>query len=284
MTKDKGFYSKKTLNARGKILDLSTPVVMGILNVTPDSFFDGGYYSDEKKILERAGTILSEGGGIIDIGGYSSRPGASFVDEEEELSRVIPAIRSIVKEFPGALISVDTFRASVARRAIEAGAGIINDISAGSLDKDMFRTVQELNVPYILMHMKGTPQTMTRYAVYHNLIEEVVEFLRERITRLYELGVKDIIADPGFGFAKTRDHNFQLLQKLDYFKILEIPILVGLSRKSMVYKTLNIDPEDSLNGTTAMNVIALMHGASVLRVHDVKACMEAVKLYKSVYP
>jgi dihydropteroate synthase len=282
-TKDTVFYLKKTLNLRGKILDISSPVVMGILNVTPDSFYDGGVYNDKKKILQRAHKILNEGAEIIDVGGYSSRPGASDISEKEEISRVIPAIKVIHKEFPDAAISIDTFRAEVARIAINEGASMVNDISGGNLDENMFQTVSDLNVPYILTHMKGTPQDMSMMAKYDNLIKEVIEYFEYRISELNNLAVKDIIIDPGFGFAKTADHNFELLKDLGYLKILKLPILVGISRKSMIYKKLNIDLESSLNGTTVLNTIALMNGASILRVHDVKECVEAVKLFKAVY-
>lgn len=282
--KDTFFYSKTTLNAGGKILDLSTPLVMGILNVTPDSFFDGGKYNTEKRVLDRAAAILKEGGNVIDIGGYSSRPGAEDISEEEELSRVIPAIRNILKEFPDAIISIDTFRSEIARRAVEDGAVIINDISGGSLDKKMFETVASLKVPYILMHMKGTPQDMNQQANYKDLLLDMTDYFIEKINQLKAVGVNDIILDPGFGFAKTVDHNYELLNKLNYLKTFNLPILVGISRKSMIYKRLNVEPQDTLNGTTVLNTIALMNGASILRVHDVKECVEAVKLFKSVYP
>lgn len=265
-------------------MDLSCPKVMGILNVTPDSFYDGGKYRSEENIMERAEKILSEGGDVIDIGGYSSRPGAADVTVEEELARVVPAVEAIRKKFPAAVLSVDTFRAEVARRAVEAGADMINDISGGSLDPDMFAVAGNLKVPYILMHMKGTPADMTRYAVYEDLPGELLHYFQTKIAELRAHGVEDIIIDPGFGFAKTPDHNFELMRDLNYFKILKLPILVGISRKSMIYKRLKVSPQETLNGTTVLNTIALMNGAGLLRVHDVKECVEAVKLFKSVYP
>lgn len=284
LTKDKVFYSKKTWNVQGKILDFSSPVVMGILNVTPDSFFDGGSYSNEKKVLDRAAQILHEGAGIIDVGGYSTRPGASEVSQDEELSRVVPMIKIISKEFPEAIISIDTFRSEVAKRSVEAGASIVNDVSGGSLDSSMFSVIQQLNVPYILMHMKGTPQTMNQHTTYSNLLSELVGYFQGKILELQNLGIYNIAIDPGFGFAKTKEHNFELLKRLNYLKIVKMPILVGVSRKSMIYKTLNVELEESLNGTTVLNTIALMNGADMLRVHDVKECVQAVKLVKSVYP
>jgi dihydropteroate synthase len=274
----------KTLNVKGKNFDISSPIVMGILNVTPDSFYDGGAYKNPEKIIERAGQIINEGGAIIDLGGYSSRPGAADISDIEEIQRVIPAIQSIIRHFPDAIISIDTFRSNVAKRAIEEGASIINDISAGELDPNMFQTVKKLGVPYVLMHMKGNPKTMSSFAVYGNLMKEVEEYFVGKINRLLDIGVSDLILDPGFGFAKTPKHSFELLKNLDYFKKLKIPILAGLSRKSMIYKTLSIDVSDSLNGTTALNMAALINGADILRVHDVKEAFETVKLYKSVYP
>jgi dihydropteroate synthase len=277
------FYSKNTLNIKGKILDISSPIVMGILNVTPDSFYDGGAYADEKKIISRAEEIITQGGAIIDIGGYSTRPGANDISETDEIERIIPAVRAISKAFPEAILSIDTFRSEVAKRAINEGASMVNDISGGELDRKMFQTVGELKVPYILMHMKGTPQNMAKFASYENLIVELVDYFQKKIAKLNELGIYEIVIDPGFGFAKTREHNFELLEKLNYLKTLKMPILVGLSRKSMIYKTLNLGPENSLNGTTVLNTIALMNGAGIIRVHDVKECVEAVKLFKSVY-
>jgi len=282
--KDTFFYSKNTLNANGKIIDLSVPVVMGILNVTPDSFYDGGKYTGEKSILKRVETMVLEGAGIIDVGGYSSRPNAEDISINEELDRVVPTIEKLKRAFPDVIISIDTFRSEVARKGVEAGAGIINDISGGSLDPLMFQTVSELKVPYILMHMKGTPKTMVGLSQYQDMVEELVDYFLEKINQLQNLGVTEIVIDPGFGFAKSIPQNYELIRKLTYFKSLNFPILVGLSRKSMIYKTLGVDPDETLNGTTVLNTIALMNGASILRVHDVKECVEAVKLFKSVYP
>lgn len=274
--------SPKTINVRGKLIDLSTPAVMGIVNVTPDSFFKGSRLTTEYEILTQTEKMLSEGAALIDVGGYSSRPGAEDISIEEELSRVVHAIQAIMREFPAAIISVDTFRAEVAQRAVQEGASIINDISAGELDSNMFDTVARLHVPYIIMHMRGTPQTMKSMTQYDNLLREVMDYFIGKINRLTALGVRDIIIDPGFGFAKTIDQNFELLGNLDYLKILNKPILAGLSRKSMIWKTLGSSAEGSLNGTTALNMTALLKGAAILRVHDVKQAIEAVTLYRKL--
>lgn len=252
---------------------------MGILNITPDSFFEGSRFTTEKEILTQTEKMLSEGAEVIDVGGYSSRPGAVDISVDEETSRVVTAVKAIIKRFPATIISVDTFRAEVAQKAVQEGASIINDISAGELDKNMFETVARLNVPYIIMHMRGTPQTMKSLTEYDNLIREIMDYFMDKISRLTKLGVKDIVIDPGFGFAKTIDQNFELLNNLDYFKILNKPILAGLSRKSMIWKTLGTSADDALNGTTALNMTALLKGAGILRVHDVKQAVEVVKLY-----
>ena len=278
MTAEKYFKTNKTILVKEKIIDLSHPKVMGILNITPDSFFDGGKFTEETPILKQVEKMLNEGATFIDIGGYSSRPGAKEITEEEEKNRVIPAIDSVVKTFPDCLISIDTFRSSIAKLAVEAGAGLINDISGGSLDAKMPEVVATLQVPYILMHMKGTPQSMTSQATYENLLKEIINYFHQKIHAFQKLGVKDIIIDPGFGFAKNSDQNFELLTKLDWIKILERPILVGLSRKSMIWKSLTIQPQEALNGTTALHTIALLKGAGILRVHDVKEAVEVVKL------
>lgn len=272
----------KTINVKGRLVDLTTPVVMGILNVTPDSFFEGSRYTTETEILKQAEKMLREGATFIDIGGYSSRPGAENISVEQECARVIKAIAIILKEFPEALLSIDTFRAEVARQAVQEGVNIINDISAGELDSKMFDTVASLNVPYIAMHMRGTPQTMMELTTYTNLAGEIMSYFLEKIERLKSLGVSDIIIDPGFGFAKTIDQNFELLSHLDHFKNLDRPILAGLSRKSMIWKTLGITADAALNGTTALNMTALMKGANILRVHDVKEAVEAIKLYSKL--
>ena len=277
--KDTFFSTKSTLNLGGKIMQLQEPVAMGILNVTPDSFFADSRTVTEKMVLERAEKLLTEGAAILDIGGYSSRPGAADIPAEEEKNRIVPAIKSIVQEFPEAVISVDTFRAEVARAAVGEGAGIINDIGGGNLDGKMFETVAELQVPYILMHMRGTPQTMQTLTSYQNLTVEIATYFSEKVDQLRRFGVKDIILDPGFGFAKTVAQNHELLNQLDYFKIFGLPVLAGLSRKSMTYKALGIAPEEALNGTTALNMLALTKGAKILRVHDVKEAIQTIKLF-----
>ncbi|MEN8929058.1 MAG: dihydropteroate synthase [Flavobacteriales bacterium] len=253
---------------------------MGILNVTPDSFYDGGNYQYENEILARATEIIDQGATLIDIGGYSSRPGAEEVTLDEELKRVIPAIKLIIEKYPEALISVDTFRSEVARKSIEAGACMINDISAGEMDSKMFSTIRELQVPYCMMHMQETPQNMQQNPTYKNVTEEVFYYLGEKISELQKLGVNDIIVDPGFGFGKTIEHNYELLRNLSFFTNLNQPILVGVSRKSMIYKTLGITAQDSLNGTTALHGFALQQGGNILRVHDVKEAMEVIALSK----
>ncbi|MBK5278680.1 MAG: dihydropteroate synthase [Bacteroidia bacterium] len=276
------FQINKTLLVKGQLISLSEPKVMGILNITPDSFFDGGKFVVESQVLKQIEKMLSEGATFIDIGGYSSRPGAKDISEEEEKGRVLPAIEAAIKRFSDCIISIDTFRSAIAKLAVEAGAGMINDISGGSLDKKMPEVVASLNVPYILMHMQGTPQTMTTMISYENLLKEMVDYFHQKIESLHALGIRDIIVDPGFGFSKTIVQNFELLRKLDYLKILEKPILVGLSRKSTIWKTLAITPEEALNGTTSLNTVALLKGASILRVHDVKEAMEVVKLVKAL--
>lgn len=269
---------KKTLNIAGKLLDLSTPQVMGILNVTPDSFFSGSRVLQVEDAYKKAEKMLSEGATILDLGGHSTRPGADAVSEEEELKRVLPVVEMIRKRFPEAIISIDTFRSLVARKAVEAGAHIINDIAGGNLDSQMFETVTSLNVPYILMHSRGTPQTMKSLNHYDDLVTDVLRELQAKIYQLHQLGVKDIVADMGFGFAKNADQNYILLRELQAFKALEVPLLIGVSRKSMIWRKLDISPEQSLNGTTVLNTIALLNGAHILRVHDVKEAIEVVKL------
>jgi len=276
------FSANKTLNVKGRLIDLSEPKVMGILNVTPDSFYDGFRYTDETSILKQVEKMVSEGVDFIDVGGNSTRPGAVGISEEEELNRILPVVKIIAKKFPEIVISIDTFRSMVAKHAVEAGAFIINDISGGDLDPKMFDTVASLHVPYILMHMKGTPQTMMNEAAYENLLKEILDYFHQKIFKLQRLGVKDIIIDPGFGFAKTVEQNFELLNKLDHFKILEKPMLVGLSRKSMIWRTLKTDPEGALNGTTALNTIALLKGANLLRVHDVREAKEVIQLTRQL--
>jgi dihydropteroate synthase len=278
--KDTVFYRKTTINAGGKIVSLASPVVMGILNVTPDSFFDGGRYTASGAFMARAETMLKEGATILDIGGYSSRPGATDISPDEERGRVIPAIQAVRKAFPDCLISVDTFRARVAEEAVNAGADIINDISGGELDAAMFETAGRLRVPYILMHMRGNPQTMNRLTQYEDIILELVTYFEQKTAALRALGVADIILDPGFGFAKTIDQNYEVLRRLDDLKVMGLPILAGLSRKSMTYKLLDVPASEALAGTIALNTIALMHGANILRVHDVKEAVQTIKLFK----
>jgi dihydropteroate synthase len=272
------FSTNKTLNLRGRIMDLSIPKVMGILNITPDSFYDGGRFLSVDQAVTKCGEMLEEGAEMIDVGGYSTRPGAIDVSEQEELDRVIPVIEKIVQHFPETIISIDTFRSSVAKLAVSAGASMVNDVSGGNLDGNMFPTVASLGVPYILMHSRGTPQTMASLTQYNNLLTDIAFDLSKKLNQLHSLGVKDIIIDPGFGFAKTIDQNFELLGNLGYFRILEKPLLIGLSRKSMIWKTLAINSKEALNGTTTLNTIALIKGASILRVHDVKEAVECVKL------
>ena len=271
-----------TLNCNGQLLDLSEPIVMGILNVTPDSFYDGGKYENEKAMLQQAEQMIKEGASIIDVGGMSSRPGAEIIDEEEELLRVLPIIQKIKEHFPKTIISIDTIRARVAEESVGVGASIINDISAGSLDDKLFPTVAKLGVPYILMHMKGEPEDMQQSPDYEDVTLEVLDFFIQKVGELRALGVKDIILDPGFGFGKTIEHNYHLLKKLTIFKILDLSLLVGISRKSMIYKILNNSPQKALNGTTVLNTIALEQGAKILRVHDVKEAMETITLWKQL--
>ena len=275
MAQDTFFEKRKSINCRGNLLFLDEPIVMGILNVTPDSFFDGGKFNSTNAALKRAETILGEGGKIIDIGGYSSRPGADNIAEKDEIKRVIPVIESILKTFPKAIISIDTFRASIAKVAIETGASIVNDISGGEADKKMFATIAKLQVPYILMHMQGSPQNMQANPIYDDVVLNIAKYFSKKVNQLTRLGVNDIILDPGFGFGKTIDHNYEILDRLEEFNVLNLPLLAGLSRKSMIYKKLNITPEESLPETIRLNKIALQKGANILRVHDVK---EAVQL------
>ena len=272
-------FRPRYLNVGGRLLDLDIPKVMGIVNVTPDSFYEGSRVNTEKGLIDTVGRMLSEGAEIVDVGGYSSRPGARDVSYVEERARVIPAIRIISESFPDAVISVDTFRADIAREAVEeAGAAIINDISAGDADSNMFRVVKQTNAPYIMMHMQGSPSTMQKNPVYNDIVADILKYFSSRIYMLREAGVKDIIVDPGFGFGKTISHNFELLHRLDEFTVTGLPLLVGLSRKSMVWKTLEISADEALNGTTVLNTVALFKGADIIRVHDVREAVQAVKL------
>ena len=271
-----------TLNCKGQLIDLKTPKVMGILNVTPDSFYDGGRFKNEKSVLTQVEKLLDEGATFIDIGAYSSRPGADFVSKEEELKRLIPIITSVVNNFPKILISVDSFRSDVIKTAVEAGAAMVNDISGGQQDPLMFETVGALGVPYIMMHMRGTPKTMHQMTEYSDLIKEVYTYFSERIQLARTHQIKDIVLDLGFGFSKTLEQNFELLKMLDYFKNLNLPILAGISRKSMVYKTLNTNANQALNGSTALHMVALQKGAKLLRVHDVKEALECIHLHEAL--
>lgn len=260
-------------------MDLSQPRVMGILNVTPDSFFKGSRVSPEN-VLDVAERMLKEGADFIDVGGYSSRPGAVDISVDEELKRAIPVVHALKKVFPDTVVSVDTFRSEVAHQAIQAGADVVNDISAGLLDGKMFSVVGQAGVPYIMMHMRGTPQTMRAQTDYQNIVKEMVDYFHQRISLARKAGIKDIMIDPGLGFAKTVQQNFEILHQLKHFEMFELPILAGISRKSMIWNTLGIEPEEALNGTTALNMLALMNGASILRVHDVKPAKECIKLYQ----
>jgi dihydropteroate synthase len=279
--KDTLFSVKQTINCHGTVMDLVTPRVMGILNITPDSFYDGGKHKTDKDILTHVEQMLSEGADIIDVGGYSSRPFADNISEKEEKSRLTYALKLIRKEFPAILISVDTFRSQIARYVVsEYGAGIINDISAGLIDDKMFAVIAELRVPYILMHMKGTPGNMQKNPVYTDVVKELLAFFSERIKTARDAGINDIIIDPGFGFGKTAGDNFRLLHELRLFEMLGYPVMAGLSRKSMVYRSLGVTPDDALNGTVILQTLALNNGAVLLRVHDVKQAVEAVKLIR----
>lgn len=271
-----------TINCKGKLIDLSSPKVMGILNLTPDSFYDGGKHTNDTAILKHVELMLNEGATFIDLGAYSSRPNADHVSETEELNRIVPILDLILKSFPETLISIDTFRSHVAKETIEAGAALINDISAGKLDENMLQTIANLHVPYVMMHMKGTPQTMQQNTTYENLTKEILFYFSERIAAAKALGIIDMIVDPGFGFSKTLEQNYELLHHLELFKMIEKPVLVGFSRKSMIYKKLETTANEALNGTTVLNTIALQKGASILRVHDVKEAMETIKLVESL--
>ncbi|MUH34868.1 dihydropteroate synthase [Zobellia amurskyensis] len=273
-----------TLNCKGRLIDLSTPKVMGILNCTPDSFYDGGKYINDHSILTQTEKMLKDGATFIDVGGYSSRPGAQHVTEEEEIKRMLPLTELLMKQFPEIILSIDTFRSKVASVCLDAGAAIINDISAGKLDDAMLTTVAKYHAPYIMMHMKGTPQTMQQQTDYDNLLVDIIKYFSERIAAAKALGIVDIIIDPGFGFAKTVEQNYEVLKKLRLFQNLDHPLLVGISRKSMIYKVLKTDAKSALNGTTALNMAALMNGANILRVHDVKEAYECVKLAEELMP
>ena len=269
-----------TLNCKGKLILIDKPLVMGIINVTPDSFYENSRQQNNGSILLLAKKMIEEGADIIDIGGQSTRPGSERISIKEELQRVLPAVETILKEYPNAIISVDTYQSKVAEDCINAGAAIVNDVSAGNMDDAMLKTIARLQVPYVCMHMKGTPENMQQQASYDNVTKEVLDFFIQKIEDCKQAGINDVIIDPGFGFGKTIEHNFTLLKNLSVFKMLDKPILAGLSRKATVYKTLNITAAGALNGTTVLNTLALQNGANILRVHDVKEAREAVKLYQ----
>jgi dihydropteroate synthase len=276
------FFTNMTINCKGQLLDLSIPKVMGIINVTPDSFFDGGKLTNTDAVLQHAERMLSEGADILDIGGMSSRPGAEIISAEEELKRVIAPLKSLVQHFPKAIISVDTIHAKVAEKSLQIGAHIINDISAGRFDKEMLPAVSKHRAPFIIMHMKGLPSDMQREPHYENVTTEVMDFFAERIEACRNVGINDPILDPGFGFGKSIGHNYTLLRNLSYFAQLNLPLVAGVSRKGMICKVLGINPEDALNGTTIVNTIALMRGAHILRVHDVKEAKQAIKVVQTL--
>lgn len=268
-----------TINCRGRLISLNTPKVMGILNCTPDSFYDGGRNNSMSKLLQQAGKMLADGADFIDIGAYSSKPNAEFISEEEEILRIVPVVQAVVKEFPDAILSIDTFRAGVAKACLDNGAAIINDISAGLLDTKMMKVVGSYKAPYIMMHMRGTPQTMVKLTQYNDIVKEILFYFSERIAKARLHGINDIIIDPGFGFAKTLAQNYEVMQNLELFNITELPLLAGVSRKSMIYKLLGNTADEALNGTTALNTIALTKGAKILRVHDVKEAVETVRIF-----
>ncbi len=268
-----------TLNCNGKLLQINNPLVMGIINITPDSFYSGSRFTNEPDILRQVEKIINEEADIIDIGAQSTRPGAQQLSADEELKRLMPVIELLHKKFPGLIISVDTFNSLVAKESVVAGASMINDISGGNFDLDMLQVIGKLKVPYVCMHIKGTPQTMQKNPAYENVIKEIFDFFIERIDACKKAGINDVIIDPGFGFGKNKDHNFELLKNLPVFKMLERPVLAGISRKSTIYKTLGVTTDEALNGSTVLHTIALLNGANILRVHDVKEAKEAVKLF-----
>ncbi len=281
--KNSYFTKTFTLNCGGRLLAIDHPIIMGILNLTPDSFYDGGRYNTKKNILNRVEQILSEGAEIIDIGAFSSRPGSEKVSSQEESQRLFPALQIIRKKYPDTIISVDTYRSEIAKKTVsDFGVQLINDISAGEMDENMFQTMASLKVPYIMMHMLGTPKNMQKNPHYDNLMQDISDYFAKKIEELRFLGLNDIILDPGFGFGKTIDQNYELLKRLHEFKIFEFPLLVGLSRKSMIYKYLDTTPQEALNGTSVLHTIALLNGAHILRVHDVRQAMETIKLVQKI--
>lgn len=271
-----------TINCKGELIDLTDPKIMGILNITPNSFFDGGKYKTDTEFLKQTELMLEQGADFIDLGAYSSKPGADFVSQEQELARMIPIVELLVKEFPSIILSIDTFRAEVAKQSVQSGAAIINDISAGELDPDMLSVVGQLKVPYILMHMRGNPNTMQSMTDYKDITLEVIQYLSQRVALARENNIVDIILDPGFGFAKTTQQNYELMNKMELLEVFELPLLVGISRKTMIHKLLEITPEKALNGTTVLNTIALQKGANILRVHDVLEAVQTKKILKAL--
>ena len=280
--KDTYLLDNYSINFKGNLISLTRPVVMSILNTTPDSFFDGGKYNSIEKALKKVEKDLNQGATIIDIGGYSTKPCGNSVSIDEEIRRTIPYIEKIVDTFPDINISIDTFRGKVAALALDAGAGMINDVSAWNIDKEMFETIKKYNVPYVLMHMKGEPKNMQDNPRYENVTKEVIKFLSNKINKLNSNGINDVVIDPGFGFGKTNSDNYKLLKNMEFLKVLKAPILAGISRKSMIYKTLKINKLESINGTTALNMFALSKGAKILRVHDVKQAMECIYLSEQI--
>ncbi|MEC4116724.1 dihydropteroate synthase [Myroides phaeus] len=271
-----------TINCKGELVDLSSPKIMGILNITPNSFYDGGKYKSDAAFLKHAEEMIAQGADFIDVGAYSSKPSAEFVSEQEEIQRIVPIVAMLQKEFPTTHLSIDTFRAAVAKATVEAGAAIVNDIAAGHLDEAMLETVGQLQVPYIMMHMRGTPQTMQSLTAYSDLVKEVKLYFAERVAKAREHKINDIILDPGFGFAKTLDQNYELMGKMELLSSFDLPLLVGISRKSMIYKLLDITAQEALNGTTVLNTIALQKGANILRVHDVKEAVQTREILKQI--
>jgi len=271
-----------TINCKGNLIDLNSPKIMGVLNITPDSFYDGGKFKDSTTVITQVEKMLADGATFIDVGAYSSRPGAENVSETEELQRIVPIVDLLVNKFPEIVLSIDTFRAKVAKECIIAGAAMVNDISAGNLDAAMMHIVSQLKVPYVMMHLKGTPQNMQQNTTYNHLLKDILYYFSEKITDAHEKGIIDIIVDPGFGFSKNLAQNYELMQKLELFNITKKPILVGISRKSMIYKVLKSDAKNALNGTTALNTIALLKGANILRVHDVKEAIECIKIVEQL--
>ncbi|MFP4289526.1 MAG: dihydropteroate synthase [Bacteroidales bacterium] len=282
MLKETFFQKKSTLNCRGKIINLSSPLVMGIVNIGPDSFFDGGKYQQTYDIIKRCDVLLSEGADILDVGAVSTRPGSMLVKPEKELTRLLPSLETVLENFPRAIVSVDTYNSSVASKAVEMGAHIINDISGGTIDEKMFETIARLQVPYVLMHILGLPENMQQDPNYKDPVKDIIRYFAERIRKLRDLGIHDIIIDPGFGFGKNLEDNYKLLDQLEYFQMFELPVMVGFSRKSMINKVLSVGPRQALNGTTALNTIALQKGANILRVHDARQAKESIQLSEMV--